>query len=127
VEFAILLPLLLLIVLGTIDLGMGFKTYIALTNADREGARWITIHPSDEAGARARVAEEAVRVGLTNGVLDQNWYGVSFSPPEGNKYKAGDKVTVTVEYEYKLLFGAITGLPAIHFAANSTMVVLYDE
>jgi Flp pilus assembly protein TadG len=126
VEFAVILPLLLLIVLGTVDLGIGFKTYIALTNAAREGARWISIHPSDQAGAKARIAGEAATVGLQDGLLVENGYGVSFSPNQNN-YAAGEKVTVNVEYEYELLFGAITGLPAIPFTASSTMVVLYDE
>jgi Flp pilus assembly protein TadG len=126
VEFAVILPLLLLIVLATVDLGMGFKTYIALTNAAREGARWISIHPSDQAGAKDRIDEEAERVGLMDGILVENGYGVSFSPNK-SKYSAGEKVTVNVEFEYELLFGAITGLPAIPFTASSTMVVLYDE
>lgn len=126
VEFAVILPLLLLIVLGTVDLGMGFKTYIALTNAAREGVRWISIHPSDQDGAEARIAEEAERVGLEDGIFVEGGYGVSFSPDKSN-YSAGEKVTVNIDYEYELLFGAITGLPAIPFTASSTMVVLYDE
>jgi Flp pilus assembly protein TadG len=126
VELAVILPLLLLIVLGTVDLGMGFKTYIALTNAAREGVRWISIHPSDQAGAMARVDEEAERVGLTDGVFSEDGYNVSFTPNLSN-YDAGDKVMVSIDYDYELLFGAITGLPAIPFTASSTMVVLYDE
>jgi Flp pilus assembly protein TadG len=127
VEFAVILPLLLLIVLGTVDLGMGFKTYIGLTNAAREGVRWISIHPKDQAGARDRVTDEAAQVGLTNEILSQNGYDVTFSSPDGSPYVAGEKVTVNVDYDYKLLFGLITGLPAIQFRASSTMVVLYDE
>lgn len=125
VEFAVILPLLLLIVLGTVDLGMGFKTYIALTNASREGVRWISIHPSDPDGAKARVSEEAERVGLEDGLFTEGGYTVSFSPDQSS-YSAGDKVTVNVDFEYELLFGTITGLPAIPFTASSTMVVLYD-
>ena len=64
VEFALILPLLLLLVLGTVDLGMGFKTYIALTNAAREGARYISIHSTDQAGAKARITFEAASVGI---------------------------------------------------------------
>lgn len=126
VEFAIILPVLLLIVLGTIDLGMGFKTYIALTNAAREGVRWISIHPSDQAGARDRVQEEAERVGLEDGIIIADGYGVSFSPNQDD-YAAGENVTVNVSYEYDMLFGSIIGLPSIPFTAHSTMVVLYDE
>ena len=126
VEFALTLPLLLLLVLGTVDLGMGFKTYIGLTNAAREGVRWISIHPSDKDGAEARVTAEAGRIGLESSAFMAGGYEVSFSPDK-NSYDAGDKVTVEVEYDYELLFSAITGLPEIHFTASSTMVVLYDE
>jgi Flp pilus assembly protein TadG len=126
IEFAFILPLLLLVVLGTVDLGMGFKTYIALTNAAREGVRWISIHPTDQAGAEARIAEEAERVGLEDGIILTDGYTVNFTPDQSN-YAAGEKVKVSINYEYELLFGAITGLPAIDFTASSTMVVLYDE
>ena len=125
VELAVILPLLLLIVLGTVDLGMGFKTYIALTNASREGVRWITIHPTEKDLAIERVNAEAERVGLVDGIFAEGGYNISFTP--SGSYKAGDKVTVSIDYDYELLFGAVTGLPAIPFTASSTMVVLYDE
>jgi hypothetical protein len=114
-----------MIVLGTVDLGMGFKTYIALTNAAREGARWISIHPSDQDGAEARIRVEASEVGLSDDIFAERVYTASFSP--GGPYVAGDKVTVSVAHDYELLFGALTGLPEIPFTASSTMVVLYDE
>ena len=39
-EFAIVLPLLLLIVFGVLDLGRLFHALITITNAAREGARY---------------------------------------------------------------------------------------
>lgn len=39
VEFAIIFPLLLLVVAGIVDFGRAFFTQIQLTNAAREGAR----------------------------------------------------------------------------------------
>ena len=124
VEFAVILPLLLLIVLGTVDLGMGFKTYIALTNASREGVRWITLHPSDPDGAKARVAEEADRVGLEDGLFVDGGYTISFSPDQSS-YSAGDKVTVNVDFEYELIFGAVTGRPEIPFTPSYTRGLLF--
>lgn len=125
VEFAIILPLLLVLTLGTIDIGMGFKTYIALTNASREGVRSITIYPSNQALAEARIRGEASAVGLSDAPLAERSYTVSFSP--GGPYVAGTKVTVSVLHEYQLLFGIIPGISAIPFTASSTMVVLYNE
>jgi Flp pilus assembly protein TadG len=39
IEFAIVAPLLVFIIAGIIDFGMMFRTYEAVTNAAREGAR----------------------------------------------------------------------------------------
>ena len=39
IEFAIVLPILLLLIAGIVDFGMMFRTYEAVTNAAREGAR----------------------------------------------------------------------------------------
>ena len=126
VEFALTLPLLLALVLGVVDLGMGFKTYIGLTNAAREGVRWVSLHPTDPAGAEARVVTEADRVNLEMGEFGAGGYTVALSPNKAS-YVAGDKVTVTISYDYELLFGAVTGIPNIPFDAAATMVVLYDE
>lgn len=67
-----------------------------------------------------------MRIGLTEGIFLEGGYEVSFSPNQSD-YAAGENVRVSVTYNYELLFGAITGLPAIPFTASSTMVVLYDE
>ena len=43
VEFSLVLPVLLLLALGIVDFGMGFKSYVELTNATREGARYAVV------------------------------------------------------------------------------------
>jgi len=48
VEFAILLPILLLLILGAMDLGRLFYTQIVITNAAREGANRLTFQPGDK-------------------------------------------------------------------------------
>jgi Flp pilus assembly protein TadG len=42
VEFALLLPLFVLLIIGIFDLGRAFFSFIAIMNAAREGARVIT-------------------------------------------------------------------------------------
>ena len=44
VEFAIVLPILLLIVFGIINFGVLMYNQSVITNAAREGARWASIH-----------------------------------------------------------------------------------
>ena len=122
VEFALVLPMLLLLALGTIDMGMVFRTYIGLTNASREGARWLTVHPQDMSGATARMVGEAARVGL-----DVGTDVTATVTPSQSSYVAGDEITVTLAHDYQLLFGTVTSFPAISLRADTTMVVLYDE
>ena len=47
VEFALVLPILLLLILGTMDLGRMFYTKMILTNAAREGANYLAYFPED--------------------------------------------------------------------------------
>ena len=47
VEFALLLPLLLLLVLGILDFGRVYNAQITLTQAAREGARYAALKTGD--------------------------------------------------------------------------------
>jgi Flp pilus assembly protein TadG len=47
IEFAITLPLLILLVLGALDFGRMFYTKIVITNAAREGANYLAYFPED--------------------------------------------------------------------------------
>jgi hypothetical protein len=73
VEFALVLPLLLVLVGGIIDFGFLFQRYEVVTNAAREGARLGSLPGYDDADVRARV-REYIRIGLnlTQAQLDAN-------------------------------------------------------
>ena len=58
VEFALVVPVLLLIVFGIIDFGRALNAQIALTGAAREGARLAALGYPD-AAIQARVAAAA--------------------------------------------------------------------
>jgi len=45
IEFALVLPILILIVFGVLELGRAFFAFIAISNAAREGARVYTFRP----------------------------------------------------------------------------------
>ena len=57
IEFALTLPLLLLLVLGIIEFGFLFQEYEVVTNASREGARLAAFIPS--AGIRWPMSRNA--------------------------------------------------------------------
>ena len=56
VEFALVLPLLLLLLGGIIDFGFAFNTQISLTHAAREGVRHYAIHEDEEAAKAVALA-----------------------------------------------------------------------
>lgn len=66
VEFAIVLPLLILLLGGIIDFGFAFNAQIGLSHAAREGVRFEAIDPAGEDGA-ARAVDAYVPL-MTTGV-----------------------------------------------------------
>jgi Flp pilus assembly protein TadG len=65
IEFSLVLPLLLLVMLGIVDFGFLFQRYEVLTNAAREGAR-VAVLPGYGAGdVTARVNQFLTAGGLT--------------------------------------------------------------
>ena len=70
VEFALILPVLLLLTLGVVDFSRIFVSYIALTNAVREGALYAaegdrTVAATYVSHIQSRMQPEADAAGLT--------------------------------------------------------------
>lgn len=119
VELALVLPMLLLLILGVLDLARGFRTYTVLVNAAQSGAQSLAVRPTDLNGARALVVAEAGRAGLV-----ANQITITLIPDKSS-YTAGDVVTVRVVHTYPLLFGAVTGIPTLPLDVRVTVRVLY--
>mgnify|MGYP001155557224 FL=1 len=64
VEFALMLPVLVLFLVGVFDLGRAFHALITLNNAGREAARFGTLHREDVNGMRAAAVQEAENSGI---------------------------------------------------------------
>ncbi len=114
VEFALLLPLLLVIVVTTIELGRLFYTQIVITNAAREGAYSLSTNASLEgkwipgtdpkqyysAGTIISWATAAVNAEAQNSGIGA--VTTSVSPASG--WEDGTTVTVTVDTVVEDLF-----------------------
>jgi hypothetical protein len=100
VEFGLLLPLLMLILGGLIDLGFLFNAQVSLTHAAREGVRVESIRPN-QGSAAAASAYKALRAPLTD-------VGPTVCPPvPGPADRA--RIAVEAEYDYIILpFGTKT-------------------
>ena len=63
-EFALILPVLVLILLGIVDMGRAVFAYNAVANASREGVRTAIIN-QDIPTIRGRAAQQATGLGLS--------------------------------------------------------------
>lgn len=118
VEFAMVVPIFLILVFAIVDFGMGFHAWITVTNAAREGAR-VGAVGADAATIEARVIDSASS--LIGEDLDVTIVNAQGAP--------GEAVSVDVGYDYELItplsnllgiFGGGLGSP-ITFHSESEM------
>lgn len=65
IEFALIFPILLLVVAGIVDFGFMFQRYEVVTNAAREGARLAVLPSYTEADVQQRIGNYLTSAGLT--------------------------------------------------------------
>ncbi len=124
VELALLLPLLLLILLGCLDLGRAFSVWVTVANGAREGARFACAHPqaTDETiGQRA-----LVDVGAEGLPADQVVVGVSYPGTTKEAAARGDTVVVTVSCPFELTTLALFGGRPLTISAATGMVIIAE-
>jgi Flp pilus assembly protein TadG len=118
VEFALVLPILLLLIAGIAEFGFLFQSYEVTTNAAREGAR-LAVLPGNEADGYAivlaRVNDYMTMSGLPGTVT-------TAVTPQGLPVVGGATANgVTVTYTYDTLFiGPIVGIINGTFADTIT-------
>jgi Flp pilus assembly protein TadG len=118
IEFALALPVLLVLVAGTVDLGFAIHKYHTVTNAAREGARMAVLPGYSAADVQARVADYLA----ASGVRDPSTTTVqlmSLTPPSGATFSTAS-VQVQVTHAFSFL-GPIARLVRADFGtANLT-------
>ncbi len=148
IEFSLMLIFLTVLLMGVLDLGRAYFTYLALKDAAGEGAYFGSAFPQcvDEDGINndsgqgcgqpahtipARVKDTAPRGGLVD------WYDRSAAikvdlPCEGAAagscvLEDGELLTVTVAYSYQMItpfVGAIANGQALTLTARSSAVIV---
>src|ERR671922_78922 len=98
IEFALLLPLLMLILFGIIEFGLVLYNQEVITNASREGARYGIVigSPRPTTGQ----IQGVVNTYLTNAGLKTGNATVSVAGAQG---ASGSDLTVAVAYPYNFL------------------------
>jgi Flp pilus assembly protein TadG len=114
VETALILPIIILILMGIIDFGLMFNNYLVINNAAREGARNAAVGSSD-------TDIKSMIMNMTTS-LDQSELTTTIYPSESLR-KKGDEVTVTVEYNNRLITPVISAIVPnpLHITAKTVM------
>ena len=118
VEFALILPIVLILLGGLFDVGRGFSRAGVILNAAREGARYGIANSkaiSRDEQIKTRVIEEASQ---SNIQIDPD--KVSILTPSGAV--SGQPLTVSVAYQYQPLMSGVLGVRTT-INKQSTMII----
>jgi len=117
VEFALLLPVLMMILFGVIEFGMALYRQSILTNASREGARLGIVQ-----------SIPAITTGQINAAIDTYLTGSGISPGNvtrsivaGGATGTPVQVTLTLPYTYAVLPGFVSIAPTLNLTAQTVM------
>jgi hypothetical protein len=139
VEFALIVPLLLMLIFGIIELGLLFSVYVGLTNSAREAARAGSVYQytgtpflSTDPTAQSKVDAER-QTYITNAIsatlnplVDPATVQVTilYTPttvlPAYHAYRSGDMLDVKLVHDHPLFFG-LFGSQKITIKASSEM------
>jgi hypothetical protein len=110
VEFAIVLPVLLLILFGIIEFGIILFDKAVITNASREAARErIDFKAPDESVIKAKILENYGSLPITFGADSITTDDISFSSATDSTNNS-TFVTATVQFHYDFLYLPIKSL-----------------
>jgi Flp pilus assembly protein TadG len=114
VEFAIVIPLLMIFVMAIIEFGFMFNAYITISNASREAARLGAVG-GNNAAIETRVDDVAQDLNLAE-------ITVNITPTTRSR---GDMLSVTVTYDYQLITPVISNLlsPFVNLESETVMRV----
>lgn len=106
VEFAILAPLLIMILLGIMEFGRAYNVQISLSNAAREGVRVMAINNNQTAAkAAAKNVAGALNPGLTDDKIVFKYQTTPATTPVPTACAANIQVTVTIDYALTTMTG----------------------
>jgi PKD repeat protein len=116
-EFALLLPVFLLLLLGAVDFGRLFFSYVQITNAAGQGAAYGAFNPTDSVGILAKVRQETNAQAqrgenaLTVATACKDSAGMTMACADSQGGTgAGNIITVTVTERFNFLTPLINGI-----------------
>lgn len=111
--------ILLLFLAGIADAGRAYVTFIAITNASQEGARYAIRHPNHIQGIRDAVKAELASDHI---YLSDNQIHIT-----STSARRGNAILVEVRYETPTILGSMFGLKTIPLRSATVMMVLSPQ
>lgn len=127
-ELALVLPFLLFVLFGVLDLGRVFFSSITIISAVREGARFLSVYPEDisnDSGPYAGTIQTTIREAADSGlILAPSEVDVSCTNSDDHTdfCDSGDPAVVTVTHDFDLVLGWFLPSP-ITIERTAQMVV----
>jgi len=133
VEFAIIIPVFLFLLLMAVDFGRVFFTYVQVSNAAREAASYGAVQPNDTSGMQARAVQE--KNSQTQGEAPLEPIDATCTTPAGTVIAcsaaagaggAGNILTVTVTQRFTFITPLVTQFfgGALNVSADASTAVL---
>ncbi len=123
VEFALILPIFLLILCGIIDFGWLFYNQLSLNNACREGARYAVVNTADNADTQAIInhIENTTTTVFANDGIDIT---VAYSAPADPT--SGD-ITVSLEADISFFTPVLSTILGKEKTITSTVIMKVES
>lgn len=124
VEFALVLPVLLLVMFGIINFGVVFAQQISLSNGARQGARYAVTDTTICSQITSEARAGAGTIGMSPadvGVSVSPGCGGSGKPCAGSAYGSDVTVTTTFRSDWVIPLDLIPGFPShVHLEGRGT-------
>lgn len=136
VELAVTLPVLILLLLGTVDFGMAIFSYSILRDAAQEGAFYGSFNPANKAEIENRARnisprKEDVVFSSPLNLRDESLITVTVkttgAPCQGITHGIANTMNVSVSYKYPILMpfvGQLMGDNTILLTGKATNIIL---
>ncbi len=120
VEFALVLPALMLVLFGIVEFGRMFMVHQMLGSAAREGARVASMPGADNSAVLEAINEELVSAGLTADTCQ-------FTPSDVTTASRNDPITIRVQIDYDSIAWTPGFIPGLSGLLLEGVVVMRKE
>jgi Flp pilus assembly protein TadG len=117
VEFTLVMPFLVFLLVGICQFGLAFHDYLSVTDAARVGARKAAVSRA-AAGGPCQAARDAIQATVSS----EQWSAIStrITCSPGTPGDVGSSYTISISHPFTIGLPAIFGFNAFSYGGNMT-------